>query len=270
MDDESQLYSYSRSNSVYLLFFFLLHLFAHVCAELCLRSIYLDWWFSQTLWLAIYTVANLLFCPHYHFHAVGNTFIRSHWCVAVWTFPALNRWTLNFPIVPLSLREKLQVCVMCLPSTLVNDKLYNHRTMIKMTKLKLLLWCLIMRHQDQFNVPLCSCCEPPCSLCAIENALGHVTEDERLFRIRPEKGLRGNPTVTTPNAVFCVHHLCTYVLICVFILLHKGLYGLCFFQSEVAWASLCGAYQVVRAFSIGQTVIGRKLHFNHGRQIVYV
>lgn len=136
--------------------------------------------------------------------------------------------------MPLSLREKLQVCVICLPSNLVNDNLYNHRTMIKMTKLKLVLWCLILRHEDQFNVPLRPCCEPPCSLCAIENALGHVTEDERLFRIRPEKGPRGNPTVTTPNAVFCVHHLCMYVLICVFILLHKGLHGLCFFQSEVA------------------------------------
>ena len=159
----------------------------------------------------------------------------------------------------------------CLPSTLVNDKLYYHRTMIKMTKLKLLLWCLIMRDQDQFNVPLLSpCCAPPCSLCAIENALGHVTEDE-LFRIRPEKGPRGNPTVTTPNAVFCVRHLCMYVLICVFILLHKGLHGLCFFffffQSEVAWASLCSAYQVVRAFSIGQTMLIENSILNHGRQI---
>ena len=161
---------------------------------------------------------------------------------------------------------------MCLPSTLVNDKLYYHRTMIKMTKLKLLLWCLIMRDQDQFNVPLLSpCCAPPCSLCAIENALGHVTEDERLFRIRPEKGPRGNPTVTTPNAVFCVRHLCMYVLICVFILLHKGLYGLCFFffsfQSEVAWASLCSAYQVVRAFSIGQTMLIENSILSHGRLI---
>ena len=146
----------------------------------------------------------------------------------------------------------------CLPSTLVNDKLYYHRTMIKMTKLKLLLWCLIMRDQDQFNVPLLSpCCAPPCSLCAIENALGHVTEDERLFRIRPEKGPRGNPTVTTPNAVFCVRHLCMYVLICVFILLHKGLHGLCFFFFFFFRVGLHGLRCAARIRLLGLSQSGR-------------
>lgn len=55
---------------------------------------------------------------------------------------------------------------------------------------------------------------PPCSLCVIENALGHVTVDEWLFRIRPELGPRGNATVTTPNCLSSVYHLCVYVLIC--------------------------------------------------------
>lgn len=50
---------------------------------------------------------------------------------------------------------------------------------------------------------------PPCFLSTITNALGHVTVEERLFRIRPELGPRGNPTVTTPNGVFSMHHLCT-------------------------------------------------------------
>ncbi len=56
-----------------------------------------------------------------------------------------------------------------------------------------------------------------CSLCVIENALGHVTVDEWLFRIRPELGPRGNSTVTTSNGVFSVHHLCVCVCVCVLI-----------------------------------------------------
>lgn len=59
------------------------------------------------------------------------------------------------------------------------------------------------------------------ALSVIENALGHMTVAERLFRIRPELGPRGNATVTTPNGVFSVHHLCvymhSYVLVSVFV-----------------------------------------------------
>lgn len=73
----------------------------------------------------------------------------------------------------------------------------------------------------------------PCSLCVIENALGHVTADEWLLRIRPELGPRGTATVMTPNCVSSVHHLCvcSYVIVSVFVfvyvcvLLHRGPQG---------------------------------------------
>lgn len=84
-----------------------------------------------------------------------------------------------------------------------------------------MLSCTAKSRQIQCtNEPLL--CAAMLSLCVIENALGHVTVDERLFRIRPELGPRGNATVTTPNGVLSVHHLCVcicpYVLVSIFIL----------------------------------------------------
>ncbi len=58
---------------------------------------------------------------------------------------------------------------------------------------------------------------PTCSVCVIKSALGHMTVDERFFRIRPELGPRGNATMTAPNGVFSVHHLCVYVRVNAFV-----------------------------------------------------
>lgn len=67
-----------------------------------------------------------------------------------------------------------------------------------------------MQNQDKFNVYRSSPAVCRHALSVI--ALGHVTVDGLLFRIRPELCPRGNATMTTRNGVFSVHHL--YVLIC--------------------------------------------------------
>lgn len=59
--------------------------------------------------------------------------------------------------------------------------------------------------------PLCGS-GPPCCHWVIKKALGHMTVDEQLFRIRPELGPRGSATVTTPNGVFSVGRVCVCVL----------------------------------------------------------
>lgn len=43
----------------------------------------------------------------------------------------------------------------------------------------------------------------PCSLCILENALGHMTVDEWLSGMRSESGSGGNAAVTIPNGPPC-------------------------------------------------------------------